>query len=153
MDAVKRLKLIYYKLLSLNSRILKYFSYPNTDDVGLIFSTFIGHFVSLNSEEVCMAHCIDHSYFGLMGSGCFCSNNLPDENLLRPGECNSPCAGNTNQICGALTRISVYPVCKSWNIVLMNAFENSSHFNFTAIFLKHFYTIFLYSIFFTANLL
>ena len=53
--------------------------------------------------------CKDYKYFGLQnGDGCYCGNDDSKFVPVAPEECNHPCSGNDNEICGASWRLSVY---------------------------------------------
>ena len=57
----------------------------------------------------CGRICKDYSYFGLQdGDGCYCGNDDSKFIPVNPSECNQPCSGNKNEICGASWRLSVY---------------------------------------------
>ena len=69
-----------------------------------------------NSLEECITLCQsrDHRYAGLQnGSSCWCGDEEPQRDDIRPGECDTHCPGNDHQICGAETKINVYDTdCK-----------------------------------------
>ena len=58
-----------------------------------------------------MLKSLDHKYYGVEnGDACFCGN---DDSKFIPApkqECNRPCSGDRNQICGAAWRLNVYDV-------------------------------------------
>ena len=51
----------------------------------------------------------DYRYFGLQnGDGCYCGNDDSKLVPVSPDECDQPCSGDSNEICGASWRLSVY---------------------------------------------
>ena len=57
----------------------------------------------------CSRICKDYNYFGLQdGDGCYCGNDDSKFIPVSPDECNQPCSGNKNEICGGSWRLSVY---------------------------------------------
>merc|ERR1712098_369080 len=73
----------------------------------------------LMTIEMCKEHCFvknNYKYAGVeFYNECFCGNDKPDESLLRePEECDAPCVGNDQEICGGTWRINVY---QNWNNV------------------------------------
>ena len=51
----------------------------------------------------------DFKYFGLQnGDGCYCGNDDSKFVPVAPEECDHPCSGDENEICGASWRLSVY---------------------------------------------
>lgn len=51
----------------------------------------------------------DYGYFGLQnGDGCFCGNDDSKFLPVAPEECDHPCSGDSNEICGSSWRLSVY---------------------------------------------
>ena len=56
-----------------------------------------------------MISALDYKYFGLQnGDGCYCGNDDSKFVPVAPDECDHPCSGNENEICGSSWRLSVY---------------------------------------------
>lgn len=71
------------------------------------------HYVGRDSSqtiEKCIGKCssLNFSYAGVQYySECWCGNVHPT-NLRPSSDCNTPCSGNQNQICGGGMRLNVY---------------------------------------------
>ncbi|KAF2220841.1 hypothetical protein BDZ85DRAFT_202453 [Elsinoe ampelina] len=67
------------------------------------------------SVDTCIAKCKGFQYMGLeYGKQCFCGNSLPSDRVPSSttyGQCNMPCAGNSTQICGGGSQLSLYKAC------------------------------------------
>ena len=51
-----------------------------------------------------------------VGSQCFCDNvNITSAWDAPASECNSPCRGNNNEMCGGPWRLNIYETGISWN--------------------------------------
>ena len=67
--------------------------------------------------ETCVKMCsgAGYSIAGLeYSSQCFCGNSMPASASPTPGvvgDCNAACAGNSNQVCGDASRLSLYKKC------------------------------------------
>jgi len=69
----------------------------------------------LMTIERCKEHCFVKNNYNFAGvqfyNQCFCGNDKPDESLIRDlEECNAPCAGNDQQICGGTWRMNIYQI-------------------------------------------
>jgi hypothetical protein len=60
--------------------------------------------------ETCATFCAPYRYFGLeYGNECYCGNAIHTSSEQKPlSECNMPCAGDPEQLCGAGFRLSTY---------------------------------------------
>ena len=69
--------------------------------------SFANDFMTL---EACAAYCDAHHYFGAeYGRECYCGDTLDrTSNVTVLAECNMPCAGDAEQVCGAGNRLSLY---------------------------------------------
>jgi hypothetical protein len=70
-------------------------------------------FLALTSSsmtvEVCLNACFGYQYIGLQdGNQCFCGNTYGSYGVTASMNCNTPCAGNTTEICGSSYTNSVY---------------------------------------------
>ncbi|KAG8626755.1 hypothetical protein KVT40_005700 [Elsinoe batatas] len=67
------------------------------------------------SVDSCIAKCKGFQYMGLeYGKQCFCGNSLPSDRVPSSttyGQCNMPCAGNSTQLCGGGSQLSLYKAC------------------------------------------
>ncbi|PNS16603.1 WSC domain-containing protein 2 [Sphaceloma murrayae] len=67
------------------------------------------------SVDTCMKKCQGSQYMGLeYGKQCFCGNSIPADRVPQSsqlGQCNMPCAGNSSQICGGGSQLSLYKAC------------------------------------------
>ncbi|KAF4554906.1 Hypothetical protein D9617_3g019750 [Elsinoe fawcettii] len=67
------------------------------------------------SVDTCIAKCKGYQYMGLeYGKQCFCGNSIPTDRVPSSttyGQCNMPCAGNSSQICGGGSQLSLYKAC------------------------------------------
>lgn len=65
--------------------------------------------------DSCLQTCAGSTYAGLeYGKQCFCGDSIPSGRAPQAstlGSCNMPCAGNSSQICGGGSQISLYKVC------------------------------------------
>lgn len=60
--------------------------------------------------EHCMGNCTGYQYFGVeYGVECFCGNNLTFGSYqATDGRCNMPCGGNSSEICGGMSGLTLY---------------------------------------------
>jgi hypothetical protein len=60
--------------------------------------------------EVCATFCEGYTYFGTeYGAECYCGDEFGAGSVVAPtGDCRMACNGNTQQLCGAGNRLSVY---------------------------------------------
>lgn len=67
--------------------------------------------------EMCKFTCSNYLFYGLSGNTCYCGNTISNGGTLQPsaGSCNINCAGNTAQICGGSSSISLYGPSSTWN--------------------------------------
>jgi hypothetical protein len=58
----------------------------------------------------CASNCVNFKYFGLeYGGECYCGNQRsPSSTSAQESDCNMACSGNSQEICGAGDRLSVY---------------------------------------------
>lgn len=69
------------------------------------------------TNEKCADYCSGkgYSYFGTeYGSECYCSNSIPADKQPvagSPGSCTMKCAGNSTELCGGASGLSVYQKC------------------------------------------
>lgn len=72
---------------------------------------------STETVEDCVKYCATNNYVyaGLeYGNQCYCSNTLVADRAPIPGAigfCSMPCAGNSDEICGGSSGISIYTKC------------------------------------------
>ncbi|KAI9821956.1 MAG: hypothetical protein M1827_002538 [Pycnora praestabilis] len=63
------------------------------------------------TNQACQDICVRNNY-GLAATqnstGCLCGNGLQSYSTVGQTGCNAPCSGNSSEICGAATRLSVY---------------------------------------------
>jgi hypothetical protein len=61
--------------------------------------------------EACAELCDGYQYFGLQGGRmCFCGNIYDKFGVAADGDCDQPCKGNGDVICGGRYRNSVYEI-------------------------------------------
>jgi len=62
------------------------------------------------TNELCADACAGYQYFGTeFHSQCFCGNKInPQANLSSENNCNTPCDGNLDEICGGAWNMSIY---------------------------------------------
>ncbi|KAJ3393304.1 hypothetical protein HDU92_007865 [Lobulomyces angularis] len=61
--------------------------------------------------ETCLAFCAGFKFAGLEYSReCFCGNGVSNGGKKQENGCNMKCAGNSNQICGGPSRLSLYSI-------------------------------------------
>ena len=69
--------------------------------------------------ENCIRKCMrkNFAFAGVQaGHQCFCGNTLPGAGDRRPSsECNNPCSGNENQMCGGYSRNNGYRTGNKYN--------------------------------------
>ena len=71
-----------------------------------------------NQRSRCFAACEGYAFAGLeYGKTCFCGNTLPNSDLLRPGECTTPCPGNAEEMCGGGWRMNLVSVPGKLNLL------------------------------------
>ncbi|TKX24210.1 hypothetical protein C1H76_3573 [Elsinoe australis] len=67
------------------------------------------------SVDTCMKACAGFQYMGLeYGKQCFCGNSIASDRAPQAslaGQCNMPCNGNSTQICGGGSQLSLYKAC------------------------------------------
>ena len=69
--------------------------------------------IVLNTREHCIESCqtANYRFAGVRnGSTCWCGDEAPSQDDLRPGECNMPCPGNVNETCGAAYATNVFDI-------------------------------------------
>ncbi|XP_071123300.1 sialate:O-sulfotransferase 2-like [Mytilus edulis] len=67
----------------------------------------------LNTLEKCRLHCRGYKYLGLQASHwCLCGNRYYSHAFPQASElqCNYPCAGEPNRMCGGVWRNAIYEV-------------------------------------------
>ena len=70
-------------------------------------------------KSTCIAACGNHKYAGMEDDNlCFCGDILPAATLKRPGECTTPCPGDTSEMCGGHLRISIFDVPGKFTVLL-----------------------------------
>ncbi len=92
-----------------------------TDDVNSRTLTGTSNIYSADQAttdvESCIKSCLGSTYAGLeYGKQCFCGNSVAADRAPQAsqfGSCNLPCAGNSSQICGGGSQLSLYKVCAS----------------------------------------
>jgi hypothetical protein len=68
-----------------------------------------GLFFGQMSIQLCSKYCSNYQYFGLQATHhCLCGNSYGLYGQVPESECNKPCSGNANQICGNDWRNSIY---------------------------------------------
>ncbi|KAI1079335.1 WSC-domain-containing protein [Whalleya microplaca] len=72
--------------------------------------------------QLCASFCSGYGWFGVeYSSQCFCGTSLsPSAGEAAHTECNMPCAGNANQVCGGADRISIYYDPARANVTVSN---------------------------------
>lgn len=64
------------------------------------------------TPDTCAANCTGYSYFGVeYGRECYCGNALAAGSVVSPNgdsDCNMPCGGNSTELCGAGSRLTLY---------------------------------------------
>ena len=69
--------------------------------------------------ETCIRKCMrkNFAFAGVQyGGQCWCGNTLPGAGDRRPSsECNNPCSGDENQMCGGGLRNNVYRTGNKYN--------------------------------------
>ena len=63
------------------------------------------------TTEMCMDYCRDRAYTiaGTQnGRECYCGNEISPKIKLQDSDCTSPCAGNSEQICGGSWILSIH---------------------------------------------
>ncbi|KAF2153926.1 putative WSC domain protein, partial [Myriangium duriaei CBS 260.36] len=86
------------------------------DDVNSRTLTGTSNIYSTNQAttdvETCIKSCLGSTYAGLeYGKQCFCGNSVATDRLPQAsqlGACNMPCAGNSSQVCGGGSQLSLY---------------------------------------------
>jgi hypothetical protein len=59
--------------------------------------------------EICAAFCSDYFYFGVeFARECYCGDSLEYAVFATSGNCNTPCGGVPDEICGGANRINIY---------------------------------------------
>ncbi|PMD64690.1 WSC-domain-containing protein, partial [Hyaloscypha bicolor E] len=59
--------------------------------------------------ESCAANCANYDFFGTeYGRECYCGYTLDPTLRATESDCNTPCSGNSSEICGTGARLSVY---------------------------------------------
>ena len=69
----------------------------------------------------------DYTFFGLQnGDGCYCGND--DSNFLPvpAEECNQPCSGDANEICGGSWRLSIFGPIEKLNLETTTTSETTT---------------------------
>ena len=84
---------------------------------------FIGEYSnSTNTPKLCGERCSDkgYSFAGTQSSNqCWCGDLAPPQEKFAPAaECNSPCSGDNNQMCGGAWRMSVYKTKGKSNMIM-----------------------------------
>ncbi|VDI49480.1 Hypothetical predicted protein, partial [Mytilus galloprovincialis] len=67
----------------------------------------------LNTLEKCRRHCRGYKYLGLQyGDWCLCGNSYYSHAYPQASElqCNRPCGGEPNRMCGGFARNAIYKV-------------------------------------------
>ena len=72
---------------------------------------------STNSLENCAASCKGYLYFGTeYATQCYCGNTLRNNPVQEPdSQCNKICSGNSSELCGAASRLTLYVLNNTTN--------------------------------------
>jgi hypothetical protein len=83
---------------------------------------------STNSLENCAASCKGYLYFGTeFATQCYCGNKLLNNPIQEPdSQCNKVCPGNSSELCGASSRLTLYVLSNSTNTTTTSTTTTSS---------------------------